>query len=123
MNGPKTRGECWRQVWVPIGRQFTCLTISQDMLSHCYRSSERCRSGRTGRSRKPLSLLRGTEGSNPSLSAIPSFLTVSWCLRKPETTRLSWISCLPSYPAVSYYLKVDGGKDRGTGSGVAPFRS
>src|SRR5204863_662852 len=27
------------------------------------------RSGRTGRSRKPLSLLRGTEGSNPSLSA------------------------------------------------------
>src|SRR5690242_21833792 len=31
---------------------------------------ERCRSGRTGRSRKPLSLLRGTEGSNPSLSAI-----------------------------------------------------
>ena len=31
--------------------------------------AERCRSGRTGRSRKPLSLLRGTEGSNPSLSA------------------------------------------------------
>src|SRR5258708_13545702 len=30
---------------------------------------ERCRSGRTGRSRKPLSSLRGTEGSNPSLSA------------------------------------------------------
>ena len=72
MNGPKTRDECWRQDWVPIGRQFTCLTISQDMLSHCYRSSERCRSGRTGRSRKPLSLLRGTEGSNPSLSASKS---------------------------------------------------
>ena len=32
--------------------------------------AERCRSGRTGRSRKPLSLLRGTEGSNPSLSAM-----------------------------------------------------
>ena len=32
--------------------------------------TERCRSGRTGRSRKPLSLLRGTEGSNPSLSAM-----------------------------------------------------
>src|SRR3954453_20529228 len=29
---------------------------------------ERARSGRTGRSRKPLSSLRGTEGSNPSLS-------------------------------------------------------
>jgi hypothetical protein len=35
--------------------------------------AERCRSGRTGRSRKPLSLLRGTEGSNPSLSATYPF--------------------------------------------------
>src|SRR4051794_6037472 len=41
---------------------------------------ERCRSGRTGRSRKPLSSLRGTEGSNPSLSASPPFLVVSGCL-------------------------------------------
>src|SRR5438552_9889240 len=39
------------------------------MLTARRRQSERCRSGRTGRSRKPLSLLRGTEGSNPSLSA------------------------------------------------------
>lgn len=30
---------------------------------------ERCRSGRTGRSRKPLTRLPGSEGSNPSLSA------------------------------------------------------
>jgi hypothetical protein len=30
---------------------------------------ERCRSGRSGRSRKPLSCVSGTEGSNPSLSA------------------------------------------------------
>ncbi len=38
---------------------------------------ERCRSGRTGRSRKPLSSLRGTEGSNPSLSANPPFMAGS----------------------------------------------
>src|SRR5437868_5662320 len=44
---------------------------------------ERCRSGRTGRSRKPLSSLRGTEGSNPSLSAIPPFLAVSACRKTP----------------------------------------
>src|ERR1051326_3447216 len=41
---------------------------------------ERCRSGRTGRSRKPLSSLRGTEGSNPSLSANRLFS----CLDSPE---------------------------------------
>ena len=31
--------------------------------------SERCRSGRSGRSRKPLCPLLGTVGSNPTLSA------------------------------------------------------
>jgi hypothetical protein len=53
---------------VPITGLFSCRS-SGAMLSRCPAHSERCRSGRTGRSRKPLSLLRGTEGSNPSLSA------------------------------------------------------
>src|SRR5437762_10533222 len=49
---------------------------------------ERCRSGRTGRSRKPLSSLRGTEGSNPSLSAILVFLAVSGRLTHHENSRV-----------------------------------
>ena len=32
-------------------------------------ASERCQSGRMGRSRKPLTLVRGSQGSNPCLSA------------------------------------------------------
>gem|GEM_PF-3459571 len=32
-------------------------------------ASERCQSGRMGRSRKPLILLPGSQGSNPCLSA------------------------------------------------------
>src|SRR5216684_2798357 len=41
------------------------------------RRTERCQSGRSGRSRKPLCPVRGTVGSNPTLSAIQSQKLVS----------------------------------------------
>src|SRR5689334_9925625 len=51
--------------------------------------TERCRSGRTGRSRKPLSSLRGTEGSNPSLSATFDLMPSSTSPgRRIEITRM-----------------------------------
>ena len=45
---------------------------------------ERCRSGRSGRSRKPLYSLRGTEGSNPSLSAGTTFAGVRNTPQNPQ---------------------------------------
>src|SRR3954453_19814476 len=74
---------------------------------------ERCRSGRTGRSRKPLSSLRGTEGSNPSLSANPPFLNVSDRLAILANLELLPIFSLPPSPAVSYNLAYGGGKNGG----------
>src|SRR5205814_816132 len=63
------------------------------------------RSGRTGRSRKPLSLLRGTEGSNPSLSANRPFLAVSTRLNNSRRARpsaaLASSPCLPPYRTIS----------------------
>ena len=46
------------------------------MITKSYKDAERCRSGWTGRSRKPLSLM-GSQGSNPCLSAIFLAATVS----------------------------------------------
>src|SRR5688572_1799897 len=48
------------------------------------RRAERCRSGRTGQTRNLLSLLRGTVGSNPTLSA-----------RLLEVRVCALFSCLP----------------------------
>ena len=47
---------------------FSATTTYKRPMVSCY-VLERCRSGRTGRSRKPLYWVTGTEGSNPSLSA------------------------------------------------------
>ena len=58
------RPEIQRVILQPAGR-FDNVRAHTLYIALCM---ERCRSGRTGRSRKPLYLM-GTEGSNPSLSA------------------------------------------------------
>lgn len=65
-------GESLSVIWVPISGLFAGAAV----ISRCPAQTERCRSGRSGRSRKPLSLLRGTEGSNPSLSASAPFAII-----------------------------------------------
>jgi hypothetical protein len=62
------------------------------------RRAERCRSGRTGQTRNLLSLLRGTVGSNPTLSARvleahglrPPACPVRCCIKPYRRARMFW---------------------------------
>jgi hypothetical protein len=67
-------GESLSVIWVPISGLFAGAAV----ISRCPAQTERCRSGRSGRSRKPLSLLRGPRVRIPpspparhSLSSVP----------------------------------------------------
>ena len=50
-----------------------CASVARPVTRGAART-ERCQSGRSGRSRKPLYPVRGTVGSNPTLSAIRLFM-------------------------------------------------
>ena len=55
--------------WVPFSVPPIASGPGYAIILNVYSESEGCRSGRTGRSRKPLWSLLATEGSNPSPSA------------------------------------------------------
>ena len=68
-------------------KKFLPLWRKQDTIILTVILKERCRSGRSGRSRKPL-CLSGTQGSNPCLSAIkPDYqafvVSIQICTQKP----------------------------------------
>ena len=68
MRGTGMRGRCKAALNAPATR---CMQRASTRHGKSMPPAERCRSGRTGRSRKPLCALR-TQGSNPCLSAIIS---------------------------------------------------
>jgi hypothetical protein len=84
------------------------------------RRAERCRSGRTGQTRNLLSLLRGTVGSNPTLSARvleahglrPPACPVRCCIKPYRRARMIWTAARllsshrPLSPVVARRLQI-----------------
>ena len=121
MRGTDMRGRCEAALNAPATR---CMQRASTRHGKSMPPAERCRSGRTGRSRKPLCALR-TQGSNPCLSAKPNLRSAgagvaasSDCAANAESGR--WLGCISLTPNSLRSLAPRGRPGRRTVVRLAP---